>query len=714
MMKSHTLKNQNLIVDYNLVDPLQPVRIGAVYYRRSNPPERDWERDYSVAAEDGIRIFRHWFLWGAINYAPGKYNWEPYDRKLDLAEKYNIKTVIAEFIINVPEWLYHEYPYARKEHYSGRKAESEIHISCATGGHNAMCLDNKEVEEAAKEFLTELAKRYRNHPALYGYDIWNECSWYSPENLCYCPATQNAFREWLKKKYNNDLDALNKAWRRFSYTSWDQVQLPRKVVPYPENFDAVEFFNDNSFKWMKWRADILREHDPNHYIIAHGNAKSFSDIAPACGDDWEAAKVPDIFGYTYWYANRCHPLLAGDMIRSASNGKEFWRAEAIGNSDWEKRSVRDNYHPEKDAMADPENIRLDAMISFMAGARTYMNPRWRSLQDGPLFGAYGWYGLDGSRTDRSGMVSEISKWAYDEKQKELWTAMPVRGEVGILLLEEAQANCYLFNGNTDYYSLSIQGCYEAFKESNIQADLIKIDQIMDYSLVYVPYPVGLSDETMKKLQDWIAAGGFLVGEACFGYFDGHGHALEKQPNRGFDEVFGCREDGVSFAPDRWKELKVHTLKGTVNGAILRQSYTVETGEIWGTYDDGRVAVVKNKYGKGCAMIIGTIMGFAYKEKHDEPTRKFFASLLEAAGKRPLVSVPNNSNIVARICADREKAVLWVVNESRVPQRVRVYLDKEAIKFSNADAYRGKVYKVLPNVAVEVEVPGRDAAVLKLY
>ena len=138
--------------------------------------------------------------------------------------------------------------------------------------------------------------------------------------------------------------------------------------------------------------------------------------------------------------------------------------------------------------------------------------------------------------------------------------MPVRGEVGILLLEEAQANCYLLNGNTDYYSLSIQGCYEAFKESNIQADIIKIDQIKDYSLIYVPYPVGLSDDAMNKLRDWTAAGGFLVSEACFGYFDGYGHAVERQPNREFDAVFGCREDDVSFAPTGGRNLRFIPLK----------------------------------------------------------------------------------------------------------------------------------------------------------
>ena len=47
-------------------DQEQGYPYGAVYFRKSHPPEEDWERDYAVAAEDGGNIFRHWFLWSAI------------------------------------------------------------------------------------------------------------------------------------------------------------------------------------------------------------------------------------------------------------------------------------------------------------------------------------------------------------------------------------------------------------------------------------------------------------------------------------------------------------------------------------------------------------------------------------------------------------------------------------------------------------------------
>jgi beta-galactosidase len=72
------------------------VQYGAVYFRKSNPPREDWERDYAQASKDGMNIFRHWFMWSAIEVAPGKYDWEEYDRQLNLAAKYGIRTIIAE------------------------------------------------------------------------------------------------------------------------------------------------------------------------------------------------------------------------------------------------------------------------------------------------------------------------------------------------------------------------------------------------------------------------------------------------------------------------------------------------------------------------------------------------------------------------------------------------------------------------------------------
>ena len=96
------------------LEKLPQVPFGAVYFRKSNPPQEDWERDYGVAAEDGLNVFRHWFMWGAIERKPGVYDWSDYDRQMDLAARHGIKTIIAELSHSVPDWAYRKWHHARQ------------------------------------------------------------------------------------------------------------------------------------------------------------------------------------------------------------------------------------------------------------------------------------------------------------------------------------------------------------------------------------------------------------------------------------------------------------------------------------------------------------------------------------------------------------------------------------------------------------------------
>jgi beta-galactosidase len=92
-------------------DPVFP--FGAMYFRKSNPPEQDWERDHKTAAQMGVNVFRHWFMWGSIETSPGKYDWRDYDRMVELEAQNHIRVVIAEITGRAPEWMWDKYPQAR-------------------------------------------------------------------------------------------------------------------------------------------------------------------------------------------------------------------------------------------------------------------------------------------------------------------------------------------------------------------------------------------------------------------------------------------------------------------------------------------------------------------------------------------------------------------------------------------------------------------------
>jgi beta-galactosidase len=132
------------------------------------------------------------------------------------------------------------------------------------------------VRAAAGRFLTAMAERYRGHPGLWGYDVWNECN-YEP-SVDFSEPTKAAFRDWLKAKYG-DLKVLGRAWHRYSYAAWEDVDPPAEVKPYPQGLDWLRFKKENAGALMQFRIDTIRAVDPDCMIAAHGVAGAVNDKA---------------------------------------------------------------------------------------------------------------------------------------------------------------------------------------------------------------------------------------------------------------------------------------------------------------------------------------------------------------------------------------------------------------------------------------------------
>ena len=684
---------------------------GAVYFRKSNPPEDDWARDYQTASEDGMNLFRHWFLWSALETSPGTFDWEEYDRQLDLAAKNGLKTIIAEMITASPEWAYRKFADARYERRDGTRVESSMSASCVTGGFPGLCLDHAAYKEAAGNFLTQLATRYREHPGLGGYDIWNECNYAS--DTCYCDATAAAFRNWLKGKYA-DLRVLGQAWHRYSFSAWEDITPPRDLGPYPHVLDWLQFRIDNAYEHMRWRADLIRDLDPDHPITAHGVVGSFTIMASRGADDWRAASEVESYGYT-WGSSRhgdepWKQLHAVDLVRASSRGKPFWHAEAYAGPLWMQPQVIGKPRTEG-RIATAEDIRYWDMTSFMGGATGLLYLRWRPLLDGPLFGAFGAYGMDGSRTERSDMAAKIARWVSDPAQSQLWQSRPVKGDIGIVYVPETQLFTYAQQGDTLAYAQSMRGAYEGFYDNNIQADWVHIDDIDTYTFLYLPFPVMLSQATAEKLKDWVAGGGTLVSEGCPAYFGDGGHVGTRQPNYGLAEVFGAQESLVEFTPDLLGDLKFEVNGNPVWGGIFVQAYTVTTGKVVGAYEDGRVAAVDHTYKKGKTRLVGSMVGAGYGEHAVNRSSAFFADLLSLSdGVQHVRS--SDSRVKARLHDGDGGTFLWVANASRQAIPVQLTLSEAWGPYSSARSLWGAEAEVDRNT-LTLSVGARDVTVLEL-
>lgn len=685
---------------------------GAVYFRKSNPPREDWERDYRTAAEDGMNVFRHWFLWSAIEVSPGVYDWDDYDRQLDLAAKYGLKTIVAEMITSAPEWAFRVYADARLETRDGRRVESTVGASTALGGFPGLCLDHPAYRAAAERFLSALAERYKDHPGLGGYDIWNECHY--PTDTCFCPATAEAFRGWLRAKYG-DLGTLARTWHRPSLTDWRDVHPPRHMGPYADVLDWLEFRLDHGYAAMRWRADLLRAIDPAHPVTAHGMAGTIVSAASRGTDDWRAAREASSYGFT-WVASRkgdepWKQFHAVDLVRAAARGKRFWHSEAQGGPLWMQPQVIGR--PREDGrIAVAEDVRYWNMVSFMGGATGLLYPRWRPLLDGPLWGAFGAYGMDGGRTPRSEMAGRVARWANAPEQADLWRSRPVRGEVGIVYAPEAQIFAYAQQGNTDLYAQALWGAYQGFFDAHIQADWVHIDDIAAYDLLYLPYPIMLSEASAAALRNWVAAGGVLVSEGCPAYFGEHGHVGVVQPNHGLDALFGAQEAYVEFTPDLLRDLAVDVAGQRAWGGILLQAYTPTTGTPAGRYGDGQVAAVDNSFAAGRTRLVGTCVGAGYAAHPAERSNAFFRDVLTLGGRVPH-AVVDDPRIVARLHDGEGGAYLWVANPQRTALPVRIRLGEPWRGLRPARTLWGAGASATADGAIALTAPGREVSIIAL-
>ena len=632
---------------------------------------------------------------------------------MDLAAQNGIKVVIAELITSAPEWAFRKWPHARYVASDGSIAQSSIGGSSATGGFPGLCLDNPEVRESAGKFLAALVERYRNHPALLGYDLWNENTYNggSPNRMyCYCDATKRKLREWLRKRYNTP-EELGRAWNRYSYSAWEDVEPPHNFGGYPESLDWLDFRIDDAFDLFHWRAEMVRRLDSKHLVAAHGVAGTLESLPSSAHDEWRSSAEVDTWGFTFVASRKgdepWKQFQAVDLVRGGSRGKPFWHAEAEAGPLWMQPQVIGR--PREDGrIPDEADVRLWNLVSCAGGATGILYPRWRPLLDGPLFGAFGAFGMDGSVTPRAEMTGKIAKWA--NAHSELWKSQPVQGDIGLIFVPESEMFNYVQQGSTDFYAQSIRGAYQAFFDSNIQADFVSLDDIAKYKIVYLPYPLMLKHATVERLKKYVEDGGTLVSEGLPAYFGDQGRAGPAQPNYGLDRVFGARERYVEFTPDLLDNLMLEVQGRTIYGRYFLQEYEVDGGQAAGRYPNGHVAAVENRVGKGRTLLIGSFPGGGYSRHHSADAWAFFAGLLKLANVEPRLRSDNPAT-QSRLHTGPGGTYLWVVNPTRAAAKASVVVRGQT--FQTAQDIWGGLPVTITGQKITVNVPPRDAAVITL-
>ena len=207
----------------------------------------------------------------------------------------------------------------------------------------------------------------------------------------------------------------------------------------------------------------------------------------------------------------------------------------------------------------------------------------------------------------------------------------------------------------------------------------------------------------------MANGGTLVSEGCPAYWDDRAHVGTAQPNLGLGELFGARENYVEFTPDLLDDLRLEVDGEPVRGGLFLQSYEVATGTPVGYYEDGRIAAVDNRFGKGKVRLVGTMPGWGYGV--DDLGKGFFAGLLPLAGREPHLQC-SDPRAKARLEAEGDRLYLWVANPTWEDVPVRLTLGSAWGPFASGKNLWGADVSV-SGPSLSLQASARDVSISEL-
>jgi len=127
---------------------------------------------------------------------------------------------------------------------------------------------------------------------------------------------------------------------------------------------------------------------------------------------------------------------------------------------------------------------------------------------------------------------------------------------------------------------------------------------------------------------------------------------------------------------------------------------------------GEPALVRNRFGRGTATIVGGMPGYAYAFRPTAGSRDWFAGLTDAPGRRPPVMV-SPGPVVPRLWDGPGGVFLWLVNTGTATARAAVTPAPGAAGFRKAEPVRHGRDARISRGRLAVRVPGRDAVILKL-
>ena len=476
------------------------------------------------------------FSWSVLEPQEGRYDFDWLAQIIDRLYENGIYTVLATPSGARPAWLDAKYPEAMRVNQMGMR---EHH-----GGRHNHCMSSPVYREKVALIDRKLAERFGSHPGVIMYHISNEFS-----GECYCDHCITKFRKYLREKYDNDIEKLNRAWWTFfwshRYNDFDQIEPPfvhGETSVMGLNLEWKRFTTWNTNDFMKAEADVLHSVTPHIPVTAnlmrmfggldyrkmapHMDVVSW-DNYPPFHNDWETLE-DTAFETAFQHA----------LMRSLKRGVPFMMMEsAPGLVNWQNvnKVKRPGIH------------RLACLQAVACGSDSVQYFQWRKGRGSyeQFHGAV----VDHIGTDDTRIFREVAEVGELLQQIAPAAGTLVKTRAAMLFdwdnrwaIEDMQG----LGRNTKKFEQTCIGIWKEFFRLGVDMDIVGSDEDLDcYDLVVAPMLYMLQPGTAQNLKAFVERGGQLLATYLCGYVDSEQLCyLGGFPGDGLKDLFGIVSEEI--------------------------------------------------------------------------------------------------------------------------------------------------------------------------
>ena len=657
-------------------------------YNPDQWPEEVWDDDVRLMKKAGVNLVSVGiFSWAKIETSEGVYDFDWLDRIINKLGEAGIAVDLASATASPPMWLTQAHPEVLWKDYRGDV--------CQPGARQHWRPTSPVFREYALKLCRAMAEHYKGNPYVVAWHVSNEYGCHN--RFDYSEDAERAFRKWCEERYGT-IDAVNDAWGTAFWAQrmndFTEIVPPRFIgdgnfMNPGKLLDFKRFSSDALKAFYIAERDALAEITPdlplttNFMVSASGSVLDY--------DDW-GDEVDFVSNDHYFIPGEAHldELAFSASLVDGIARKDPWFLMEHSTSAVNWREI--NYRKE------PGQLVRDSLAHVAMGADAVCYFQWRQSKAG-------------AEKFHSAMVPHAGEdSAVFRDVCELGADLNKLSDEGILGSRLAKSRVavvfdYESEWATEHTATPTQhvhhvdeplAWFRALADQGVTADVVPVRGAWDgYEMVVLPSVYLLSEETTRRVRDYVVGGGRLVVTYYTGISDEKDHVWLGGYPGSIRDVVGVRVEefmpmgndftGVPDHLDLSNGAVAHDIAGVI-GSVDESATVLATfkDNPW-TGMDGVPAIVANTFGEGRSVYVGARLG-------REGLALSLPEILESLG---MAEAGGNDGRVLHVEREGADGSRFVFSFNRTHETVRVPVEGEVVVSSFADV-DGETASIKPN------------------